>query len=313
MLPFPSMDPGWLMAATAGDKLEAYGVLVALTLLAAVVVLATLQAQAQVPAPYGRHERGHAEAEAGKWGPPVAQRTAHVLSDFPPGVLGFLATFLAWGLGSKPYGQLRRGASGAAGVRFNWLFLALWLAHYVHRGLLHPLFIMRYSSRTVRLGIPLAGVVPNSLFCYINACWIATCVYPKSWGAHPAFVIGIVLFSIGFSLNKVADWQLARLRRSGETAYRQPRGLSLFLNVANANYLGELIQWLGYALAAWSPPALVWAAFGAATFVPRSAHNLAWLHREFGAAEKGDASAPAGASRAALPRLPKYALVPGLW
>ena len=304
-LPYPSMNPSWQMSNSGGDELASYAVLTALTVAGGVIVLATVHAQASSPAPYGRHETGHPEAEAGKWGPPVAQRTAHVLSDFPPGVLAFLAVFLGWGY-SEPYGQLR---APSAVVRYNWLFLALWLAHYVHRGLLHPLLIMRYSSRTVRLGIPLAGVFPNLLFCYINSCWIATCVYPTSWGRHPAFIIGIVLFSIGFMLNKAADWQTARLRKRGETEYKPPAGLSLLLNVANANYTGELIEWIGFAIAAWSPPAIVWATFGAATFVPRSKHNLLWLRKQFG----GQPAEGAAGSAAPKHRLPRWALIPGVW
>jgi hypothetical protein len=300
-LPYPSMNPSWRWSSSGGDELASYAVLTALTVAGGVIVLATVRAQASSPAPYGRHEAGHPEAEAGKWGPPVAQRTSHVLSDFPPGVLAFLAVFLGWGY-SEPYGQLRN--TSTAGVRFNWLFCALWLAHYVHRGLLHPLLIMRYSSRTVRLGIPLAGVFPNLLFCYINACWLATCVYPTSWGRHPAFIVGIVLFAIGFVLNKAADWQTARLRRPGETAYKPPSGLVLFLNVANPNYTGELLEWIGFSIAAWSPPAIVWAAFGAATFVPRSKHNLQWLGKQFGGQATG--AAPKH-------RLPRWALIPGVW
>ena len=311
------MNPDWRSSSGSGnsDELAAYGVLIALTLLGAVIVLATIQAQFSTPAPYGRHEAGHAEAEAGKWGPPVPQRVAHVLSDFPPGVLAFSSVFLGWGF-SQQYGQLGRGHSSAA-VRWNWLLYALWIAHYIHRGLLHPLLIMRYSSRTVRLGIPLAGAFPNLLFCYINACWIATCVYPTNWGRHPAFIIGIILYAFGFVLNKYADWETSRLRKPGETAYKPPSGLSLALNVANPNYLGELVEWTGYAIAAWSPPAIVWAAFGAATFVPRSRHNLLWIRKQFGVAP---ADPPAAAGDAPVvvaakepPRLPRWALIPGVW
>jgi 3-oxo-5-alpha-steroid 4-dehydrogenase len=308
-LPHPSMNPEWRISAGGrhNDELAAYGVLTALTLLAAVIVLATIQAQFSTPAPYGRHEAGHAEAEAGKWGPPVSQRVAHVLSDFPPGVFVFTAVFLGWGF-SAPYGQLKQGHSGAT-VRWNWLLWALFVAHYVHRGLLHPLLIMRYSSRTVRIGIPLAGLFPNVLFCYINACWIATCVYPSNWGTHPAFIIGIILFSFGFVLNKYADWQTSRLRKPGETAYKPPSGLVLALNIANPNYLGELIEWIGYAIAAWSPPAIVWAAFGAATFVPRSKHNLQWIHKHF----SGSQDSAKDAAAVKQPRLPRWALIPGVW
>ena len=63
--------------------------------------------------------------------------------------------------------------------------------------------------------------------------------------------------------------------------YFLPRG-GLFELVACPNYLGELVQWAGFALAAGGGgAALAWAAFGAATFVPRSRDHLAWYRATF--------------------------------
>jgi len=47
-----------------------------------------------------------------------------------------------------------------------------------------------------------------------------------------------------------ADALLARLRAPGETGYKIPRGF-LFEEVSCPNYLGEIVEWVGWALAAW--------------------------------------------------------------
>ena len=212
------------------------------------------------------------------------QRWAHFLSDFPTGVLAFLLVFLAWGLASS------YGSPGP----LNWLFLSLWLAHYIHRGLITPL-TSNYSSRTTPLGIPLAGLFPNAVFAYVNAAWIATAAYPSGWEAHPAFIIGIVFFCTGFVLNRAADLQLRALRGApGDAAYRVPQG-ALFRYTAAPNYLGELIEWVGWALMTWSPPGVVWAAFGASTFFPRSKSHRAFYRRMADEAEGRAATAAAAA------------------
>ena len=61
----------------------------------------------------------------------------------------------------------------------------------------------------------------------------------------------------------------------GCTGYYIPYG-GLFELITCPNYFGELVEWLGWSLATWSPAGLVWALFSAATFIPRSWHNHNW-------------------------------------
>ena len=56
----------------------------------------------------------------------------------------------------------------------NLVMLCGWLLHYLYRGFITP-FIMPYSSRTVALGIPLAGIVPNCIFGYLVATQVRGC------------------------------------------------------------------------------------------------------------------------------------------
>ena len=57
--------------------------------------------------------------------------------------------------------------------------------------------------------------------------------------------------------------------------YRVPRG-GLFAYVSCANYLGELVQWSGWAVATWSTAGLLWLLFALSTFVPRARATHAW-------------------------------------
>ena len=54
-----------------------------------------------------------------------------------------------------------------------------------------------------------------------------------------------------------------------------PHG-GLFAYVSCANYLGELVQWGGWALATWSYAGLLWWLFALSTFVPRARDTHAW-------------------------------------
>ena len=60
-----------------------------------------------------------------------------------------------------------------------------------------------------------------------------------------------------------------RLRAPGETGYNIPRG-GAFEWISCPNYLGELVEWTGWALASWSPAGLAFAVYTAANLVPRA-------------------------------------------
>ncbi|WAR24640.1 S5A1-like protein [Mya arenaria] len=112
----------------------------------------------------------------------------------------------------------------------------------------------------------------------------------------PRFICGIVIFVLGYVINRWADYKLRSLRRpksedgkvmtslqtniDGDSGYFIPRG-GLYEVISCPNYFGELVEWLGWSLATWSLAGLVWALFGAATFLPRSWHNHNWYKRQF--------------------------------
>jgi 3-oxo-5-alpha-steroid 4-dehydrogenase 1 len=55
----------------------------------------------------------------------------------------------------------------------------------------------------------------------------------------------------GMWINIQSDGILRNLRKPGETGYKIPRG-GLFRYVSGANFLGEIVEWSGFAIAAGS-------------------------------------------------------------
>ena len=125
------------------------------------------------------------------------------------------------------------------------------------------------------------AVLFNVLNGYVNGAWVSGGgAHPASWLADPRFVAGAALFAGGLALNVLSDRALRRLRRPGEAGYRIPRG-GAFEWVSCPNYLGEVVEWTGWAIATWSLPGLAFAVYTAANLVPRALSHHAWYRREF--------------------------------
>ena len=93
-------------------------------------------------------------------------------------------------------------------------------------------------------------------------------------------ITGLVLFLSGFILNRWADRVLHNLRKPGETAYKIPYG-GFYRWISCPNYLGEIIEWAGWAVATWSLPGLAFAVWTCANLVPRARANHAWYKKHF--------------------------------
>ena len=209
-----------------------------------------------VVAPYGRHGRSG-------WGPTVPARIGWLVME-SPAPLVFLGVYLA-------------GSHRADLVPL--LFLLLWQAHYVQRSFVYPL-IMRGGARMPASVMSLA-IAFNVLNASINARWVSEFGnYPSSWVTDPRFGVGVAVFVGGYALNLSADRTLRELRRPGESGYRIPQGGAYRL-VSCPNYLGEIVEWCGWAIATWSLPGLAFAVYTAANLAPRAIANHRWYLDRF--------------------------------
>ncbi|MCA9709426.1 MAG: DUF1295 domain-containing protein [Myxococcales bacterium] len=223
------------------------------------IVLAglTLLVLSVVRAPYGRHYRGG-------WGPQVPSWLGWVLMECPA-VLCFCGVYAL-------------GAHRAGLVPL--LLLALWQGHYVHRTFVYPLGL-RSKHRPMPVAVVGAGLAFNTLNAYVNARWISHLgSYADAWLLEPRLWIGVAVFATGYAINKRADRMLLALRRPGETGYQIPRGW-LYELVSCPNYLGEIMEWVGWAIATWSLPGLAFALYTAANVGPRALANHRWYRETF--------------------------------
>lgn len=230
-----------------------FGAVVAMFVLAG-ITFASLQF---VVAPYGRHVREG-------WGPQIPSRLGWIVME-SPSALGFLWLYF-------------RGAQAWEMVPLA--LMALWQVHYLHRTFIFP-FRMRIGGKKMPLSIVAMAIGFNALNVYVNARWISHLGhYPDSWIWTPQFIAGVGLFFVGFWINVRADQMLANLRKPGEKGYKIPRGW-LFEYVVNPNYFGEILEWLGWAIASWSIGGLAFAVYTFANLAPRAVSNLAWYRETF--------------------------------
>lgn len=221
--------------------------------LAFIVFLVNLK----IVAPYGRHTKN-------TWGPMMNNRLAWVLMEMP--VL-ILVVFLFFnGTGAKNW--------------YTYLTLSLFVFHYVHRTLIYP-FRLRASKKDMPVLIMLFAVIFN----LANGFFIGYALgnfpsYPDSWWRLVLLVVGLGLFWFGLFVNWRSDTILINLRQPGEDGYKIPQGF-LFEKISCPNHFGEIIEWSGFAMVAFSLGALSFVIWTAANLIPRALAHHNWYKQNF--------------------------------
>lgn len=211
-----------------------------------------------ITAPYGRHSR------AG-WGPSIDNRLGWLVMEAPAAVI--FVTLFCLGRGNK--------------TATNVVFLILWEAHYLHRAFVYPFSLRRDSKR-----MPLLLVALALVFNCMNACLIGLHLfsradyYTNAWLMRPRTILGIALFVLGYAINRHADITLRKLRAKAGSRYRIPQG-GLYRWVSCPNYLGEIIEWIGWAIATWSLAGLAFAVWSVANLAPRARSHHKWYTEKF--------------------------------
>lgn len=228
-----------------------------------------------IAAPYGRHIRRG-------WGPTINNKIGWVIME-APAPLVFAACFV---LGSYTNSITML------------VFFGLWEVHYLHRAFIYPLGL-RSSVKNVSLLVMGSGLLFNAVNSYLNGRYLFTFSdsegYASEWLRDPRFIIGLVLFIAGFIINRQADSTLRHLRQFDESGYKIPQG-GLYRWISCPNYLGEIVTWVGWAIATWSLPGLAFAIWTAANLAPRAYSHHIWYQKNF-------SDYP----------IERKALVPGLW
>lgn len=213
-----------------------------------------------VSAPYGKQERDG-------WGPGVNMRFGWFILELP----SFACMLWFYWHGSQ-------SLATAPLVMF-----ALFELHYFHRTFIYPLRLRVKPGAKYRVILLLFGIAFNAANGALNGWFLAeigTHLHSSAWLSDPRFLLGLLLFAGGFVLAKQSDAILRNLRQPGETGYKIPFGGG-YRWVSCPNYLGEMLQWTGFAIAGWSLPALAFACFTAANLIPKALSSHRWYREHF--------------------------------
>ena len=166
----------------------------------------------------------------------------------------------------------------------EFILFLLFELHYFQRSFVFPWLMKGHSKMPI--AIMLMGVTFNvinglmqggGLYWFPNPDFSEGASYLLRWNA----ILGIALFVVGWVINLHSDHVIRHLRQPGDTNHYLPQG-GMYRYVTSANYLGELMEWVGFALAAATPVAWVFPLWTAANLVPR-AHAIHIKYRqEFG-------------------------------
>jgi 3-oxo-5-alpha-steroid 4-dehydrogenase 1 len=211
-----------------------------------------------VNAPYGRFTRSG-------WGPRISARWGWILMETP-----VLITFL-----------ILFGISERRSNPVCMTLVVLWVAHYLHRSLIYP-FRVRSSRPSITVSVIGMGAIFNIGNGYLNGRYLFTLGpdLPISWLWDPRFIVGALIFCSGYLLNKHSDRVLIELRADGRSGYQIPQGGAYRL-VSCPNYLGEMLEWGGWALACWNLGALAFFVWTVANLAPRALKTHRWYKETF--------------------------------
>lgn len=202
-----------------------------------------------------------------KWGVSVNNRLGWVLMELPV-VVVMTALWI--------------GSSRAFDV-VPLVFFILFQIHYIQRTFIFP-FLIRGNNR-MPLAIIVFGWIFNVANAYIQGGWIfylsPAGTYSINWLFSPQFIIGVIVFAIGMVINLNSDHIIRNLRQPGDTRHYIPHG-GMFRYVSSANYLGELLEWVGFAIFTWSAAGAVFAIWTFANLAPRAAKIHRRYEQEFG-------------------------------
>lgn len=211
-------------------------------------------------------DAGYGKFYSRKWGPSVSNKTGWILMESPV----FFAMIILW-LRSERTWEVT-----------PLVFFLIFELHYFQRSFIFPFLIKGRSQ--MPLSIILMGMIFNSLNALMQGGWIfyfsPPDLYTASWLYGPKFISGFLIFVFGMFVNIQSDNIIRHLRKPGDSGHYLPRG-GMFKYVTSANYLGELLEWTGFAILTWSWAGAVFALWTFANLCPRSARIYDRYKAEF--------------------------------
>jgi hypothetical protein len=213
----------------------------------------------KITVPYGRHTTK-------TWGPVLPNKWGWFIMEIP--VLLLFSWFFFTGSAEKTIPV--------------FIFYIAFMIHYFNRVFIFP-FRMKDNGKQMPWLIVIFGLFFNFANSFFNGYWFGTLcdgLYPASWLKDPRFISGAVLFLAGMYINITSDNTLLNLRKGGKKGYFIPQG-KLFNYVSSPNLLGEIIEWIGWALMSWALAPFSFALWTMANLIPRAIDHHRWYRKTF--------------------------------
>ena len=209
-------------------------------------------------APYGRHS-------SSKWGYSIDNKLAWIVMELP----ALLVCPLIFYLSTNEKSILTS------------FFIFLWLVHYFNRTIIYPNRILTKKKKMPLIIVMLAFIF-NLVNGYINGYYFGFIdfSYSLEWVYTPQFIIGSILFIVGFLINTSSDSILINLRKKNTNEYTIPRK-GLFNYISCPNFFGEIIEWLGFAVMTWSIAGLAFFLWTFFNLFPRALSHHTWYKNTF--------------------------------
>ncbi len=209
-----------------------------------------------IPAPYGKFLRTG-------WGYTIRTKWAWMIMEFPSPAL-ILFFFITSKQKNIP----------------QIVFVTCWLVHYLHRTFIYP-FSQSGREKPYPFVLVIMALFFNCLNGFANGYGVFHLnSYSSSWLLSWQFITGIVLFLIGFIINKTADEKLRTLRTQNPGEYILPNGW-LFKYISCPHYFGEIIEWLGWGIMTFSLPGFAFFVFTFSNLFPRGVSSHRWYKTQF--------------------------------
>jgi hypothetical protein len=226
-----------------------------------------------LPAPYGRYSTPHG------WGVMIPAKIAWFIMESPNIWVSCLLYM---------FNEQRTISINNYDDIPNCILLFCFLLHYFHRSIIYPLK-MSYVPNSP---MPITVMILAFTYCLWNGTnqglsLLIVSSYKFEYVYDWKFIIGLIIFFFGMYVNIQSDDILLNLKKrsssqdSTKKQYYIPHG-GMFKYVSCANFFGEILEWIGFAIACQSLPAFAFAFYVVANVGPRALEHHKWYLQKFG-------------------------------
>ena len=203
-------------------------------------------------APYGKHSTK-------KWGKTIDNKTGWFLMELPalvtcPSIYFIVVEEISLSIG----------------------FVFIWITHYFNRTIIYPLRI-KTKGKKIPIAIVASAFFFNLINGFLNGYFISLINFESL--SFTYIISGLLIFIIGFYVNVSSDNKLIKLR-TNQKDYVIPKG-GLFNYVSCPNFLGEIIEWLGFAIMTLNLGSTSFLIWTICNLIPRSKAHHKWYKENF--------------------------------